>query len=101
MMIKKTDRPALLLVDIQKGFDDIDYWGGQRNNLDAEDNAAELLRLWRKNELPVFHVKHCSSNPASPLSEKNAGNEFKELVRPAANEPVIKKNVNSAFIGTD
>lgn len=101
MSITKTDRPALILIDIQKGFDNIDYWGGQRNNPKAEENASELLRLWRAHNLPVFHIKHCSSNPASPLNEANEGNDFKELVKPINNEPVIKKNVNSAFIGTD
>lgn len=101
MNISKTDRPALLLIDIQKAFDNLDYWGGQRNNPDAENNAAELLAIWRKNQLPVFHVKHCSSNPASLLNETNPGNEFKDLVKPIGEEPVIKKNVNSAFIGTN
>lgn len=100
MSITKKDRPALILIDIQKGFDNIEYWGGQRNNFYAEENAAELLRLWRENNLPVFHIKHCSSNPASLLHETNAGNEFKDLVKPLHNERVIKKNVNSAFIGT-
>ena len=101
MSISKTDRPALILVDIQKGFDNIEYWGGQRNNLDAEENAGELLRLWREYKLPIFHIQHCSSNPVSLLHETNAGNEFKDLVKPLNNEPVIKKNVNSAFIGTN
>lgn len=101
MSLSKKDNPALLLVDIQKGFDDIAYWGGQRNNLNAESKAAELLRLWRKNQLPLFHVKHCSTNLVSPLHETNAGNEFKEITKPMEGEPVIKKNVNSAFIGTD
>src|ERR1043165_7620933 len=101
MIVPITDRPALLLVDIQKGFDNIEYWGGQRNNPLAEQNASELLKLWRKHHLPVFHVKHCSSNPKSPLHETHSGNEFKELVKPLQNEPVIRKNVNSAFIGTD
>jgi len=101
MGIAKTDRPALILIDIQKGFDNIEYWGGQRNNLNAEENASELLKLWRENNLPVFHIKHCSSNPASLLNETNAGNEFKDMVKPINDELVIKKNVNSAFIGTD
>ena len=39
--------PALILVDIQKGFGDIDHWGGERNNPDAERRAAELLGLER------------------------------------------------------
>jgi nicotinamidase-related amidase len=101
MSILNTDRPALILVDIQKGFDNIEYWGGQRNNPDAEENAGELLRLWRRNNYPVFHIQHCSSNPSSLLHETNAGNEFKDLVKPFDDEPVIKKKVNSAFIGTN
>lgn len=101
MSISRTDRPALILVDIQKGFDNIEYWGGQRNNPDAEENVGELLRLWRKHQLPIFHIKHCSSNPDSLLNEANEGNDFKDLVKPISSEPIIKKNVNSAFIGTD
>ncbi len=101
MKINKTDRPALILIDIQKGFDDIEYWGGQRNNPNAEENARELLKIWRKYQLPIFHIKHSSSNPKSLLHETNAGNEFKDIVAPIGNEPVIKKKVNSAFIGTN
>jgi nicotinamidase-related amidase len=100
MNIIKLNNPALILIDIQKGFDDIVYWGGQRNNLNAEKNAADLLKLWREKGLPVFHIKHCSSIPTSPLHEANEGNEFKEIVKPLDKEPIIKKNVNSAFIGT-
>ena len=101
MSISRTDRPALILVDIQKGFDNIEYWGGQRNNPHAEENARELLRLWREHHLPIFHIQHCSSDPRSLLYETNEGNNFKDLVKPIDNEPIIKKNVNSAFIGTD
>ncbi len=101
MNITKNDNPALILVDIQKGFDDIDYWGGQRNNPDAEQNAKELLDVWREHKLPIFHIKHCSSNPTSLLHETHAGNAFKEIVTALDNEQVIKKNVNSAFIGTN
>ena len=101
MSISKSDRPALILIDIQKAFDHLKYWGGERNNPEAENNAGELLQLWRANNLPIFHIKHCSTIPTSPLNETHSGNEFKEIVRPIDGEPVIKKNVNSAFIGTD
>ncbi len=93
--------PALILIDIQKGFDDIAYWGGHRNNPQAEKNAGKLLQFWRKNHLPVFHIKHCSINPDSRLAEGKPGNEFHDLVKPLSGEIIIKKNVNSAFIGTD
>jgi nicotinamidase-related amidase len=101
MSISKSDKPALLLIDIQKAFDNLEYWGGQRNNPEAENNAAELLKLWRSNKLPIFHIQHCSSIKTSLLNETNAGNEFKDIVKPIDGEPIIKKNVNSAFIGTD
>ncbi len=101
MNISKYDRPALVLVDIQKGFEDIGYWGGERNNPDAEQNAGRLLTLWRELNLPVYHVRHCSSNPESKLAAGKIGNEFQEVVQPLDNEVVISKNVNSAFIGTN
>lgn len=101
MPITRDDRPALLLIDIQKAFHDVAYWGGERNNLEAERNAAKLLALWRARRLAVFHVQHCSSTPTSLLHASNAGNDFMDIVKPLDGEPVIKKDVNSAFIGTD
>ena len=75
MNISIEDRPALIQMDIQKAFDNIAFWGGQRNNEIAEANASELLKIWRDNKLPVFHIKHCSSNPNSLLNETNEGND--------------------------
>jgi len=92
---------ALLLIDLQQGFEDIEYWGGGRNNVDAEENATKLLEIWRLKSLPLYHVQHCSTTPESPLAPGNPGNEFLELTQPKAGEPIIKKNVNSAFIGTN
>ncbi|WP_457832140.1 isochorismatase family protein, partial [Staphylococcus aureus] len=39
--------------------------------------------------------------PTSLLNESHQGNEFKDIVKPTDDEPIVKKNVNSAFIGTD
>ncbi|MFC5044300.1 cysteine hydrolase family protein [Aquimarina hainanensis] len=102
-MLSKNQKtlPVLLLIDIQKGFDDIAYWGGERNNPTAEENIKKILDLWREKQLPLFHIQHCSVNPISPLAAKNPGNEFKDIVTPLPTEVVIKKSVNSAFIGTD
>lgn len=99
--MKMIDRPALILIDIQKGFEDDAYWGGGRNNPNAERNAQRLLNYWRQNNLPVFHVKHNSTDPDSKLAKGKPGNEIQEIVKPFGNETVIEKNVNSAFIGTD
>ncbi len=101
MTISKENNPALLLIDIQKGFEDIDYWGGERNNLNAEENMETLLTFWRANDLPIFHIKHCSTNPNSPLVKGKPGNNFMDFNIPNEYEPVIEKDVNSAFIGTN
>ena len=101
MIVSEKDSPALLLIDLQKGFDNLEYWGGQRNNPEAEINACKLLAFWRLKSLPVFHIKHCSSNPESRLAEGRPGNEFMDIVAPDEGETVIRKNVNSAFIGTN
>jgi nicotinamidase-related amidase len=100
MNTTKLDNPALILIDIQKGFEDIAYWGGERNNSTAEQKAGELLEIWRTKKLPIFHVQHCSSHPDSILNERHSGNEFRDIVKPLDGETIIKKNVNSAFIGT-
>lgn len=94
-------KPALLLIDIQKGLDDIDYYGGHRNNLQAEANAKRILDFWRNQKFPIFHIKHNSTNPDSPLVQGQPGNAFKDIVKPLANETIVVKQVNSAFIGTD
>ena len=92
---------ALILIDIQKGFDDIVYWGGNRNNPRAEENAGRILSAWRKAGALVIHVRHDSSNPKSKLAPGQPGNEIKDIVKPMAGEMIIPKNVNSAFIGTN
>jgi len=90
--------PALLLIDIQTGFD-APVWGA-RNNPGAEDAAARLLAAWRAAGRPALHVRHVSREPGSPLSPGAGGTDFKSQVSPAPGEPVFEKSVNSAFIGT-
>lgn len=92
---------ALLLIDIQKGLDEKDYYGGNRNNPNAEENAANLLAQWRARDLPIFHIMHSSQDPESPIHASKSGFGIKQVVKPIAGEPVIVKNVNSAFMGTD
>ncbi len=95
-ILKKT---VLLIIDVQQGFDD-PVWG-QRNNPDAEANISQLIRLWRAENRPIIHVQHCSVSPGSPLAPDLPGCRFKSEAAPIHGESVIKKTVNSAFIGTD
>ena len=94
-------RPVLLLIDIQQGFSDEAYWGGNRNNPDAEKVAGRLLERWRAFDLPRIHVRHSSTNTDSRLHESHSGFAFHTGVLPQPDELVITKQVNSAFIDTD
>lgn len=91
-------KPALLLIDVQKGFDD-PIWG-RRNNQEAEAKIGHLLTAWREAAAPVLHVRHDSRYPELPLHPANPGNAFKPVAEPLPGEPVFAKQVNSAFIGT-
>jgi nicotinamidase-related amidase len=90
---------ALLIIDVQEGFDD-PRWG-PRNNPEAEANIARLLAAWRETGRPVIHVQHLSCEADSPLRPDAPGSAIKAAVRPRPDEPVLTKHVNSAFIGTD
>lgn len=90
--------PALLLIDVQQGLDH-PRWGA-RNNPGAEAAIASLLAAWRRVGWPIVHVQHLSQEPESPLRPELPGNAFKPEAQPADGEPVFRKTVNSAFIGT-
>ena len=91
--------PALILIDLQQAIDHPSW--GQRNNPQAEANVTKLLAAWRQGQLPVFHVRHDSTEPESTYRPGQPGNDFKPEAQPRDGEPVIVKHTNSAFIGTD
>lgn len=93
--MKITANTALIIIDVQKYFDDPVL--GRRNNPDAEQKMAHLLAVWRESNQPVIHIKHISK----PSFMDHPGREIKEIVAPLPGEPVFIKNVNSAFIGTN
>ena len=89
--------PALIVLDVQRGFDAGSYWG-ERNNPRCEENIAALLAGWRRAGRPVIFVRHDSREPGSPLAPGQPGNAFKDVVD---GEPdvLVVKHVNSAFYG--
>ena len=92
---------ALLLIDIQKGIQETGYYGKERHNPQAEENCTNILISFLEKELPIYHVQHCSTIPDSPLHPSKETHAFYPGVTPKNEEPVIPKDVNSAFIGTD
>ncbi|MCX4716942.1 cysteine hydrolase [Streptomyces virginiae] len=91
---------ALLVIDVQKGFDEESIWG-PRNNPAAEDNIAALMDAWRTAGRPVVLVRHASVQPGSVLAADHPGYAFKDLVEKRSEGAlVVTKTVNSSFYGT-
>lgn len=90
--------PALLLIDMQTGFQDA-VWGA-RNNPHSEAAGSALLAAWRAWRWPVFHAQHLSVAENSVLRADRPGVEIIPAFRPLPQELLFQKNVNSAFIGT-
>jgi nicotinamidase-related amidase len=91
--------PALLVIDVQNAIDDPKW--GRRGQPEMEKTIGELLAAWRERRLPIVHIRHDSTDAASPYRPGTRGNEFKAEVAPQPGEPVVDKRTNSAFIGTD
>ncbi|KZV93319.1 putative isochorismatase family hydrolase [Exidia glandulosa HHB12029] len=94
---------ALVVIDVQVGFDDEAFWG-PRSNPAFESNLTKLLDAFRASSLSpkpfIVHVAHHSLFPDSPLAS-GPGAAFQDIAQPHDGEPVVIKNVNSAFIGTN
>lgn len=89
--------PALIVVDVQRGFDDPSW--GRRDNPDCEANVAALIAAWRERGRPLVFVRHDSDEPGSALAPGTPGNAFKDVI---TGEPdlLVTKTVNSCFHGT-
>jgi nicotinamidase-related amidase len=92
---------ALLVIDVQQGFDEYAKRIGGRNNEHAEQRIAEILQTYRTQQKPVIHIHHASTEPDSPLHPDHPGYAVKPEAQPINNEPIFVKHVNSAFIGTN
>ena len=103
-MIKQFDnRTALLLIDVQKGVNDFQYYGGptgRRNNLEAEPNQRKLLAEWRRLGGCVAFTKHDSIEDGSPLKLSLETGEQLDGLDVEEGDICVEKSVNSGFIGT-
>src|SRR3954451_20766368 len=96
-----TTLPALIVIDVQRAFDEWEAAGKRRNNPDAVARIADLLKAFRTHGAPIVHIRHEGTKPGSTFLPQNSGYAVKDEAREQAGEPVIVKRVNSAFIGTD
>jgi nicotinamidase-related amidase len=92
------DTAALLVIDVQRAFDDAAEWG-RRNNPDCERNVAALVAEWQAAGRPIVLVRHDSDEPGSSLAPGADGNAFKPLLDGVEGDLLVAKRVNSAFYG--
>lgn len=101
MVSLSTRHTALIVVDVQKAFDEWEAGGKRRNNPDAVDRIKDLLADFRAKRVLVIHVRHASLNPRSRFRADQPGYTVKDEAREQPGELVIVKHVNSSFIGTN
>jgi nicotinamidase-related amidase len=92
---------ALIVVDVQRAFDEWEAAGKRRNNPEAVARIVELLAAFRAGKALIFHIRHESMRPNSSFAPGATGYPVKDEAREIEGEAVIVKRVNSAFIGTD
>lgn len=67
----------------------------------AAKNAANILRMFREQEAPIFHIQHESPSPDFGFMIANSeGQKIHESVKPINGEPVVVKNYPNAFWNT-
>lgn len=82
-------KTALLIIDVQEFY----FPGGRMQLVNPElagMNAGLLLDHFRKNGMPVYHVRH----------NFEPGGDIHPYVKPNEDEPVISKDQVNAFYGT-
>src|SRR5260370_37338608 len=88
------DHSALVVIDLQRGFDAI----AGANNPNCEANISQLVEEWRRRRRPVIFVRHDSRDPDSPLRPGQPGNDLKPELK-GQPDLLVTKQVHSAFYG--
>jgi nicotinamidase-related amidase len=88
---------ALLVIDVQRGFDD-PVWG-PRDNPGCEANIGALAEDAARRGDAIVLVRHDSQTPGSPLAAGSPGNAFKPVLDGVVPDLVLPKRVHSAFHG--
>ncbi|MDP4153368.1 MAG: cysteine hydrolase family protein [Bacillota bacterium] len=92
---------GLILVDIQN-----DYFKGGKYELVKPEQAAsqanKILNFFREHGLPIYHIRHISTNPgASFFTPDTAGADFYRKCIPFDGEEIIIKHRPDSFLGTN
>lgn len=90
---------ALILIDIQNIY----FTEGPYKLYKPEecaDNVLKVLEYFRKNKLPIIHVKH-KFKIGPDVKEKDYLIDFYNVVSPKEGEYVVEKNYPNSFLQTN
>jgi nicotinamidase-related amidase len=92
---------ALIVIDLQNEY--LPTGKLPLSGLDAAvANALAAIAHARSTGVPVFHVRHVATDPASPIFAPGTPNvDIQPAVAPRDGEPVIVKHHVNAFRATD
>ncbi|ASK32657.1 cysteine hydrolase [Chryseobacterium sp. T16E-39] len=98
---KTMENTALLIIDIQN-----DYFPGGKMILQgaepAGNNAKQIIEYFRRNKLPVVHIKHIAVNEGADFFLPDTqGAEINNLVFPKSDEKIIVKHFPNSFRETE
>ena len=89
---------ALIVVDVQRGFDDAEYWG-PRNNPDCEANVGASSRPGAPRAGRSCMSSTTRPHPSSPLAPGEQGQRVQGCRELASRTCLVEKTVHSAFYG--
>ena len=93
-------KSALVIIDMQMDMQHRIEAGRDHVNPETPARIAELAAAFRRNNLPVLHIRHADENPASPLHPEAPGHRAMPCAESLENEPVFVKRTSSGFTST-
>lgn len=92
---------ALLIIDMQMEMQHRIEAGRDCVNPDAPSRIAALIAAFRRNELPIIHIRHRATESGWPFHPDAPGFQPMECAVSVEGEAVFFKQTSSAFASTE
>lgn len=93
-------KKGLLIIDVQN-----DYFPGGKLELHNANSALnttqQLIKQFRKENLPIFYIQHLAANDAHFFVPNTVGVEIHPQIKPKMNDTVITKHYPNSFFKTN
>lgn len=97
MTVEIGPQTALIVIDVQREFDDPSH--GRRDNPDAEANIGALVAAWQHAGRPIVRVAQTEPDSEGGFAPDSPSHAFKPVVADLTPALDLRKEVHSAFHG--